>query len=470
VRVAAQLALPRRHWALVGSGPLRHAADEIRIKLSELCYKSIAVDTIEDKKHIDLSSEPLILVCAAGLDGAAAADAVKEVAIFRAHYGAPIVVCDRGETRFSEYALATVEVPPAPPHLALLLNSLVGHIFGYECARAIDALGAPLRRAREATEAALAEVRTAMFPAESTRTRYHRALEPPAREAIEAAAKGKWNCAVEPDLTLRVTNALRVGLGELKSGDASLEATLETALLDVTRGIDALRRPIDAIKHQAKTVTVGISRDSREARVARGILAEELARAGAEINRVIDADGAALASLAPAIARVQGATVYAITGLDPLGAPTNESQIKVLKKTGVAAKIRSRADQGAELSGTKRWLLTAPRIHVCRGERDKRSLIMCPLYEQGVVRGLGLLHVDFVDTLATRERVRALRATGRYEDLRCAVTEVDVPWDDRLLDPVPVAELLTLPVDRLAEQLIRVAKSAGEAVSENRSP
>ena len=45
----------------------RIAAQELRIKLSELCYKSIACDVTEDKKHIDLSAEPLILVCAAGL-------------------------------------------------------------------------------------------------------------------------------------------------------------------------------------------------------------------------------------------------------------------------------------------------------------------------------------------------------------------------------------------------------------------
>ena len=59
----------RRYWAVVGNGPNRVAAEEVRIKLSELCYKSIACDVTEDKKHIDLSSEPLILVCAAGLVG-----------------------------------------------------------------------------------------------------------------------------------------------------------------------------------------------------------------------------------------------------------------------------------------------------------------------------------------------------------------------------------------------------------------
>ena len=69
---ARRYAPPKRYWAVVGNGASKVAAEELRIKLSELCYKSIACDVTEDKKHIDLSSEPLILVCAAGavrLDG-----------------------------------------------------------------------------------------------------------------------------------------------------------------------------------------------------------------------------------------------------------------------------------------------------------------------------------------------------------------------------------------------------------------
>ena len=66
---ARRFAPPKRYWAVVGNGPNKVAAEEVRIKLSELCYKSMACDTTEDKKHIDLSSEPLILVCAAGLEG-----------------------------------------------------------------------------------------------------------------------------------------------------------------------------------------------------------------------------------------------------------------------------------------------------------------------------------------------------------------------------------------------------------------
>jgi glucosamine--fructose-6-phosphate aminotransferase (isomerizing) len=81
-RRRGRLAPAKRYWAVVGNGPNKVAAEEVRIKLSELCYKSIACDSTEDKKHIDLSSEPLILVCAAGLVGSTADDVAKEVAIF----------------------------------------------------------------------------------------------------------------------------------------------------------------------------------------------------------------------------------------------------------------------------------------------------------------------------------------------------------------------------------------------------
>ena len=56
--IAQQSAPSKRYWAIVGNGANRIAASELRIKLSELCYKAIACDSTEDKKHIDLSSEP----------------------------------------------------------------------------------------------------------------------------------------------------------------------------------------------------------------------------------------------------------------------------------------------------------------------------------------------------------------------------------------------------------------------------
>ncbi len=142
---------------MVGNGPNRVAAEEVRIKLSELCYKSIAADATEDKKHIDLSSEPLILVCAAGLRGSTADDVAKETAIFRAHKATPIVIADEGEVRYS--SAATITVPAVDPALGFVLSAMVGHLFGYEAALAIDASARPLREAREAIEQAVADER-----------------------------------------------------------------------------------------------------------------------------------------------------------------------------------------------------------------------------------------------------------------------------------------------------------------------
>ena len=139
--------LSRRSWAVVGNGANRVAAQEIRIKLSELCYKSIACDVTEDKKHIDLSSEPMIIVCAAGLRGSNADDVAKELAIYRAHKAAAIAIIDDGESRFSS-AIDTIAVPTVHPDLAFVLCTMAGHLFGYEAALAIDATARPLRAAR----------------------------------------------------------------------------------------------------------------------------------------------------------------------------------------------------------------------------------------------------------------------------------------------------------------------------------
>ena len=111
---AQRLAPARRYWAVVGNGPNRVAAEEARIKLSELCYKSIACDATEDKKHIDLSSEPLILVCAAGLSGSNADDVAKEVAIYRAHKAAPIVIASDGDERFNARTSRDLRARGAP--------------------------------------------------------------------------------------------------------------------------------------------------------------------------------------------------------------------------------------------------------------------------------------------------------------------------------------------------------------------
>ena len=87
VRRRGSLAPSKRYWAIVGNGNNRIAAEELRIKLSELCYKSIACDAHRGQEAHRPVLEPLVLVCAAGLTGSTADDVAKEVAIYRAAQG-----------------------------------------------------------------------------------------------------------------------------------------------------------------------------------------------------------------------------------------------------------------------------------------------------------------------------------------------------------------------------------------------
>ena len=136
--VAEAVAAGYPNWSVTGSGPNRVAANEIRIKLSELCYKAVAVDAVEDKKHIDLSAESLVLVCAAGAPPEQVSDLFKEVEILRAHHNRAVVICD-ADTRELWPTDLTIAIPPADPLFAWLLCTAAGHLFSYHLARAIDA-------------------------------------------------------------------------------------------------------------------------------------------------------------------------------------------------------------------------------------------------------------------------------------------------------------------------------------------
>lgn len=455
----------RRYWAVVGSGPGRFAAEEIRIKLSELCYKSMSADTIEDKKHIDLSAEAMIFVCAAGLSGTTAADAVKEIGIFKAHTALPIVVCDRGETRFAPYATAVIEVPVSSPRIALLLNTLAGHLFGYYAALSLDSGALVLKRIREFVEATVSELefdiqRNGGLGLDIYR-RFRERVAPLARGVLTDLYEGRFNSGLPAHLAFQVGDALRLCLGQLnldavasyRHGTDRLKQ-LHIVLSSLSLAIDHLKRPIDAIKHQAKTVTVGISREEA-AMPLDGHLYKALADAGVSAERLDEATAATLAAFDPMVSEVLGATIYEVENLSPLGLPTAQSTIRTAKKTGCSKDMVSRVDSGGPLSGTKRKVVSAPRVHIGLGAVDGRTLVITPLFDEGLITGLGLLHVLFRNDLSTRDRVQSLRIAGRYEDVRAMVTESQPEWNDSLLETVSVHELLGLDPVSLSQRLMK---------------
>jgi len=456
--IAARHAPGRRYWAVVGSGPNLVAAREIRIKLSELCYKSIAADATEDKKHIDLSSEPMILVCATGLVGSTADDVAKEVAIYRAHKAAPVVVADAGSSRFAG-AHDVVAVPAVHPRLAFLLSTMVGHLFGYEAARAIDAQAVPLRAAHAAIEAE-AERRLAGGSAggdgdEGPAVEVTDQLRASAVAYADELRNGRLDGHLEASTAVRLSTLFRFALGAVPLESYQLEfgrvgtpaLVLDDLAAALTVAIEELTRPIDAIKHQAKTVTVGISRTDETLLEAR--LAREVIDAGAPRDSLSYRTLRALVALDPAVADVAGYTRYRVDGLDG-ASPT----AAIVDRGGVSTGIRSRTDRDPALRGTKHRVAVDRDVLVTRGARDDRIIVLVPEVKDRETVGITLLHVALRERLAPDVLRGVLQGYGnRYAAVRDAVCETESDLRDDLLAEVPVLDLLTDPVPDIADRL-----------------
>lgn len=445
---ARRHATSRRYWTVVGNGPNVVAAEEIRIKLSELCYKSIARDVTEDKKHIDLSCEPLILVCATGLGEGTVSDVAKEVDIYGAHKALPIVVTERGGPAFAS-AAAVIHVPTVEPSIAFVLAVMVGHLFGYEAALAIDSLARPLREMREVIE-----------------------------HAVERGADGSTTLAMVRDGITRMTPGFLAGLGSrvydgnleastavgvvgmlrvLAAPDplvtyqdstgrvASPEAVLDDLTTALTRAIDELTRPVDAIKHQAKTVTVGISR-SDEGLLDRPLV-QALFGAGASRDAISYRALKVVASLDPAVKSVLGYTRYRVEGEVASGSAT----LAIVDRGGIARELPSRVDASSALRGTKHRVAVDGTVLVARGGRDGRTVVLVPETKGPTTTGITLLHVAFHDRMPAAVARGVLQGyDNRYDRLVDWVSETDGDFREDRLAEVSVESLLIDPISETA--------------------
>jgi glutamine---fructose-6-phosphate transaminase (isomerizing) len=444
--IAQRTVLNRRYWAVVGNGANAVAAQEVRIKLSELCYKAIACDVTEDKKHIDLSSEPLVLVCAAGLVGSNADDVGKEVAIYRAHRAVPIVIA-ADPSRYPA-AMETIAVPTVHPELDFVFATVVGHLFGYEAALAIDATAKPLREARAAIEAA------ASGPPESILERLRPEVEVAVRHFHDGLRSGIYDGSLEASTATRLASLLRYVTGglsldayEVEHGKVGTPSTvIEDLTTALTKGIEELTRPVDAIKHQAKTVTVGISRSDET--LLQAPLVREVLAAGVPRDALSFRTLRTLVDLDPTVEEVVGYTRYRIEG-DP---ESDTATAHIVDRGGVSAQIPSRVETDPRLQGTKHRLAIQREVTAVRGRRDDRTLVFVPEVKHNQTVGLTGLHVRFAERLPAETMRTVLQGyQGRYGALKDAVTETEPAFDDALLGTLPVVDLLTEPVYVLAD-------------------
>ena len=457
-KLANQFAPPHRHWAIVGSGGNVIAAEEIRIKLSELCYKSIASDVIEDKKHIDLSSEPMILVCANGITGSTIDDIAKEIAIFRAHKAAPIVITDSKPSKFPD-ALDVIPVPSTHPYLAFVLATMAGHLFGYEAACSIDSQAQPLRIAHAVIEKLTNDRLTAqsVLPNDEVFNHLREDIRKVSNFFFDELRNGRLNGHLEASTSVRLASLLRYSLGEIpldlyqiefgRVGTPSL--VIDELAKALVLAIEELTRPVDAIKHQAKTVTVGISRSDEN--LLDVPLVKRVLEAGTSRDCISYETLKLLVSLDIAIDEVAGYTRYRISGLD-----ADNPTLTIVDRDGVSVGIQSRVERDLELRGTKHRVATSKKVLLTKGLRDERTILLIPEVKDGETTGINLLHISLRKNLSIEEIRTVLNGYhNRYEAIQDAVRETEPSFRDDFLSEQSIEELLIDSVDSVAERLRR---------------
>jgi glucosamine--fructose-6-phosphate aminotransferase (isomerizing) len=467
---ARRWATKKTHWAVVGSGPNKASADEIRIKLSELCYKTISTDYVEDKKHIDLSAEPLIIICAAGTRATVIGDIIKDTAIFKAHKATPIVIASEGESRFEPYAEDVFYVPPVNEHLAPIFNTLVGHIWGYYAALAINEGSKFLYNFQSDLQNIIKDFTTNGMDI------YELLLEKQFKEKIvtfysefrRKKSQKQFPDSMGLDAAADLTLLLKYLSGRLPVSDFEIDFGSKGTPLNMLNRlfgrigecINIMARPVDAIKHQAKTVTVGTSRISEQ---VEGILFDTLADYGFKVSQLTTSNIIVLKNLQKIVADIMGAIRYRIDNLNLLGEPTMETTIEVERKDGVLAPIPSRVETDTHLKGTKRIIVRQGNVYIGKGRKDDRSIIVIPTISTNpetpnIIENLLLLNVGFRQSVSLATKIKALG--GKYEHISSIVQENNVPWNDDYLEMIAMDELFGRSAEKIGEFIVSKAGSA----------
>ncbi|MCF8092296.1 MAG: SIS domain-containing protein [Desulfotignum sp.] len=465
---AFRLAVTKNYWATVGSGANKTSADEIRIKLSELCYKTISSDYVEDKKHIDLSSEPLIIVCAAGTRESVLGDIIKDTAIFHAHKATPVVIATQGDDRFDLYAADVFKVPEIKEQFAPILNTLVGHLWGYYAALAINEGSRFMYQFRTQVQEILDEF-IALGHDE-----YEVLLEKKFRETIAGfynrfSKKRRENgfpAAMGLDNVANITLLLKYLSGRLPVSDFEIDfmikgtpANMLNAFFEtISLAINNMARPVDAIKHQAKTVTVGTSRIKES---FQGLVFDELARHEIQISQITNKNVLVIKNLQEVIARVNGGLLYQVTGLNLLGEVTPETRIRVKTKTGTLVNETSRVETDPQLKGTKHIIVREGNVYIGKGRKDKQSILVIPVISASpatpnIIEYILSLNVDFrsSESVSLLKKIKALG--GKYTRLKDWILESEnVQWDDKFLNLVPVETLFGDTAEQVVEAIIQ---------------
>jgi glucosamine--fructose-6-phosphate aminotransferase (isomerizing) len=229
---------------------------------------------------------------------------------------------------------------------------------------------------------------------------------------------------------------------------------LNTLFETMGKSINFMSRPVDAIKHQAKTVTVGTSRISEK---IEGILFDALSQFDLQVSQIVTHNVIVLKNLQGIISTIEGAILYKIGSLNLLGEPTDETTIEVIEKRGVLKPIPSRVETDPQLKGTKRIIVRKGNVYIGKGRKDNRSIVVIPVISASpsgpnIIQNLLLLNISFKKDSSLPVKIKALG--GKYEHIKNIVQENSIPWKNDYLNLVDLEELFGRSAEKIAEFIV----------------
>jgi len=236
---------------------------------------------------------------------------------------------------------------------------------------------------------------------------------------------------------------------------------LNTFFDNIGQAINTMARPVDAIKHQAKTVTVGTSRISEK---FEGPVFDELFANGIQLSQITNKNVLVIKNLQAVIARINGAFLYQISGLSLLGDVTPETRIKITNKTGTLRKEHSRVETDPRLKGTKNIIVREGNVYIGKGRKDNKNILVIPGISSNpatpnIIEYILSLNISFKPSkeVSLLKKIKALG--GKYNRLKDWILESDtIQWDDKYLNLVEVETLFGDTAEKVVEKIIEKIK------------
>jgi glucosamine--fructose-6-phosphate aminotransferase (isomerizing) len=335
----------------------------------------------------------------------------------------------------------TLKLPRIGGGLSFVLATVAGHLWGVEAAKAIDD-GARLFR--------------------ELRSEVAKGLEDPG-ELNGAHAKDLFDKAMEfivsgrSDSALPAAAAARLALFKevmnRKWKNDQTDIGIISQLLDaLNKVVEESTRTIDTIRHQAKTVTVGISRPQRE--IAPFVL-DSLRGLGFEANSLGPRDRRLLEAISPVIIGLKGALLYEVIYESPGELNLDKVRIKAVKGLGESAAEDSRYASPGLVKGTKRKALRTGRIAFTAGPKGVENVLLAPIYEGSSPRSshLFLTHLMLAQRASLQQKSDILDNLGsKYEELEEMTHELAVADDvDDVINETSPRDLVFCSVKEILE-------------------